>query len=229
MLFLGNGSVVWVEQYLPSGIAAIIVATVPLWLVLLDKKRWKENFSNKLILFGLLLGFAGVLFLFAGKSTLNIAGDKMKMASFFVLIGGTIAWAIGSLLSKYQKAAGSATVKAAVQMLSASVLYFVCGFFAKEQNAFAWQHVTPTSIGALLYLIVMGSMVGYMSYVWLLSVRSPTLVGTYAYVNPVVAVFLGWLVVNEGISHQQVIALIIVLAGVLLVNFSGSKKKEVDR
>ncbi|HVG40244.1 MAG TPA: EamA family transporter [Chitinophagaceae bacterium] len=225
MLFIGTGAVVWAEQYIPTGLAAIIVATVPLWFVLLDKKNWKKNFSDKMILFGLLLGFAGVLLLFAGKSAASITGDSMKIASFFVLIVGTIGWAIGSLYSKYKKVDGSTTIKAAVQMLAAGVVYFLVGFIAGDQHKIVWDEVTLTSVGALAYLILFGSLVGYMSYIWLLSVRQPTLVGTYAYVNPVVAVFLGWLVVGEQINRQQIIALSVVLTGVILVGISGSKKE----
>jgi drug/metabolite transporter (DMT)-like permease len=225
MLFIGTGAVVWAEQYIPSGLVAIIVATVPLWFVLLDKQHWKENLSNKMILFGLLTGFAGVLLLFAGKSAVAITGDKMKMLSFFVLAIGTIGWAIGSLYSKYKKVKGTTTIKAAIQMLAAGIVYLIAGLLAGEQNDFAPHDVSATSIGALIYLILLGSLVGYMSYIWLLSVRSPTLVGTYAYVNPVVAVFLGWLVVGEQITRQQVIALSVVLAGVILVNFAGGKKE----
>lgn len=103
MLFIGNASVTWIEQYLPTGLAAIIVATVPLWFVLLDKRQWAYHFSNKLIIVGLLIGFAGVLVLFWGKGAVAITGDKMKLISFFVLILGSIGWTIGSLISKYKK------------------------------------------------------------------------------------------------------------------------------
>jgi drug/metabolite transporter (DMT)-like permease len=224
MLFFGTGAVAWSEQYIPSGLAAIIVATVPLWFVLLDKPHWKANFSNKLILLGLLLGFAGVLLLFAGKSAVAVTGSKMKILSCGLLILGTIGWAIGSLYSKYKKVEGSTSFKAAVQMLAAGVIFFIVGLCAGEQNKLQMGGISSTSIGALMYLIVLGSLVGYMAYIWLLSVRPPTLVGTYAYVNPVVAVFLGWLVIGEQITRQQVVALCVVLAGVILVNFSGNKK-----
>lgn len=227
MLFVGNGAVTWAEQYLPSGLAAIVVATVPLWFVLLDKRQWKFNFSNKLIIVGFIIGFAGVLLLFAGKGTSDFSGDKLKLVSFFVLITGTIGWAVGSLYSKYKEVDASVTMKAAVQMLAAGIVALLTGLITNEQEGFAVNNISLQSAMALLYLIIMGSLVTYMAYIWLLSVRAPSLVGTYAYVNPVVAVFLGWLIAGEVITRQQIIALIVILAGVILVNFSKEQKKVI--
>jgi drug/metabolite transporter (DMT)-like permease len=220
MLFLGTGAVVWVEQYLPTGLTAIIVATVPLWFVILDKRQWKFHFSSKWIIAGLLIGFAGVLMLFADKKNISFTGDKMKLVSFFIMIGGSISWAVGSLFSKYKKVEGTPGMKAAIQMMAGGTVSILTGFLTGEQNEFMWSQVSFGSVMALLYLIVMGSLVGFMAYVWLLSVKPPSLVGTYAYVNPVVAVFLGWLFIHEEITRQQILALGIILTGVLLVNFS---------
>ena len=156
--------------------------------------------------------------------SIGITGSRMKIISFFVLIFGSIAWAIGSLYSKYKKTDGSTVVKAAIQMLVAGIAAFIAGFISNEQKEFVLSQVSLTSLLALIYLITLGSLVAYMAYIWLLSVRPPSLVGTYAYVNPVVAVFLGWLLAGEVITTQQIIALSIILVGVLLVNFSGDKK-----
>ncbi|MET0393672.1 MAG: EamA family transporter [Chitinophagaceae bacterium] len=224
MLFLGTGSVAWVEQYLPSGLTAIIVATVPLWFVLLDRQQWKFYFSNGWIIAGLLVGFGGVLFLFADKRAFSFTGDRMKVTSFFVLLFGTIAWAIGSLYSKYKPVQGSTFMKAAVQMVAAGICALLAGFIAGEHHRVVWAAVSWQSILAVVYLIVFGSLVGYLSYIWLLGVRPPSLVGTYAYVNPVVAVFLGWLIVSEPITWQQLVALLIILSGVILVNIAKEKR-----
>lgn len=217
MLFIGTGAVAWVEQYIPSGLAAIIVASTPLWFVLLDKREWKFNFSNRWVLFGLLIGFVGVTLLFADGDAVNLSGDNMKLISFFVLTAGTISWAIGSLYSKYSKPVSSTGMKAAFQMLAAGVCSLLVSWISGEMDKFDPQAVSGKSVAALAYLISMGSLVGYMAYVWLLSVRSATLVGTYAYVNPVVAVFLGWLVAGESLSTLQIVALGIILGGVILV------------
>jgi len=224
MLAFGNALLAWVEQYLPSGLAAILVATVPLWFVLLDKRQWKYHFSNKQIVIGLVVGFAGVILLFAGKSSADLFDSKMKIISLFVLLVGTIGWTIGSLYSKYQKIKGSTLMKVAIQMIAASVVIFIGGFSFNEQKSFAINNVSWESIGALAYLIVMGSLVGYMAYIWLLSIRPASLVGTYAYVNPVVAVFLGWLIADEHVNIQKIIGLSIVILGLVIVNMSKEKK-----
>jgi drug/metabolite transporter (DMT)-like permease len=223
MLFIGNAAVVYAEQYLPSGLVSILVATVPLWFVILDKKQWHYHFSNKQIILGLIVGFAGVMMLFAGKGSAGVTGSKMKIISFFILILGSIGWAIGSLYSKYKKTDGSTFMKVAIQMLAAGVAAWITALFIGEQKNFSIAQVSGTSIIAFVYLIVLGSLVAYSAYIWLLSVRPASLVGTYAYVNPVVAVFLGWLIAGEVITTQQIIALSIVLVGVLLVNFSNEK------
>ena len=223
MLFFGTGTLVWVEQYLPTGVAAIIISTVPLWFVLIDKRNWKINFSSKAIILGLTIGFAGVLLLFSGKSEFSFSGDKMKVISFIVVLIGSIFWAGGSLYSKYTATEGSTTIKAAIQMLAAGMVFLLVGFVLGEHRGFHIDNISFQSAASLIYLITMGSLVGYMSYVWLLSVKPPALVGTYAYVNPVVAVFLGWLIVGEPITGRQVIALAIILAGVIIVSFSKDK------
>ena len=225
MLFLGNGAVTWAEQSIPSGLVAIIVATVPLWFVLIDKSQWKHYFSNKIIVLGGLIGFAGVMMLFAGKGSVELSGDKTKLISFFILLFGTIGWASGSLYSKYKKVEGSVTMKAAVQMLAAGIVSVLVGLISNEQSRLDIGSITAGSMAALIYLIVMGSLVGYMSYIWLLSVRPASIVGTYAYVNPVVAVFLGWLILDEAITSSQVVALLIILVGVILVNYKKESKK----
>lgn len=228
ILFLGNGSLVWVEQYIPTGLAAIIVATTPLWFVLLDKRQWKYHFGNKFIIIGLLIGFAGVLTLFAGNSAFSLSGDKMQLISFAVLLLGTVMWATGSLYSKYKPAEGSTGMKASVQMMTAGIIAFITGIASGEPQQFVWSNISFNVVAAILYLITFGSLIGYMSYVWLLSVRPPSQVGTYAYVNPLVAVFLGWLIVDEKITWHQVLALSIILAGVIIVNLSKEKIKPYD-
>ena len=223
-LFMGTGAVAFVEQYITSGFAAIIVATVPIWFIVLDKRQWKFNFSNKWIVTGLLIGFAGVLTLFADKRSLDFSGDPMKIWSVFILMAGTVCWAIGSLYSKYAKVEGSTSMKAAIQMMGAGLCSFLASIVHGETSGFSFNQVGTSSLIALLYLIFIGSLIGYIAYFWLLSVRSAAIVGTYAYVNPLVAVFLGWLIADETISGQQVVALVIILSGVVLVTLSKTGK-----
>jgi len=105
-------------------------------------------------------------------------------------------------------------------MMAAGIAGFICSVIANERQSFEWGSVTNSSIYAMLYLIFIGSLIGYIAYIWLLSVRPPSMVGTYAYVNPAVAIFLGWLIAHETITIQQVLALVVILAGVLMVNLS---------
>jgi drug/metabolite transporter (DMT)-like permease len=223
MLFIGNGAVTWVEQYLPSGLAAIIVATVPLWFVLLDRKQWKFYFSNRQIILGLCIGFAGVILLFAGKEAAGLFNDRMKFISLLVLMLGTLSWTAGSLYAKYREMQGSTLMKVAIQMTAAGLSFILVSFLAGEWNDFSLASVSGESLAALLYLVIFGSMIAYMAYMWLLGVKPASLVGTYAYVNPVVAVFLGWLVANERIGIQQAIGLAVILVGLMIVNFSKEK------
>jgi len=223
LLFIGNSGLVWVEQYLPSGFAAIVIATTPLWFVILDKRQWKFHFANKPIILGLLIGFAGVLSLFAGKSDIHFSDNKMQLISFFVLVLGSISWASGTLYSKYKKTNGSNGMKASIQMMAAGLIASATSISTGELHQFSWSNVSAEAIMAVAYLITFGSLIGYMSFVFLMSVRPPSIVGTYAYVNPVVAVFLGWMFAHEQITWHQIIALVIILTGVIIVNFSKEK------
>lgn len=223
MLFIGNGAVVYAEQYLSSGLAAIIVATVPLWLVILDRSHWKFYFTHWQIIAGLLIGFGGVILLFAGKAAGDLFTSKMKLISLFVLTMGIIGWTIGTLYAKYQKMQGSTIMKVAIQMTAAGICFILLGLFLNEGQNFSISNVSSESLWALLYLLFFGSIVAYMAYMWLLSIKPASLVGTYAYVNPVVAVFLGWLIANEPISTQQAIGLGIIIMGLMIVNFSKEK------
>ncbi|MEI9946870.1 MAG: EamA family transporter [Chitinophagaceae bacterium] len=140
------------------------------------------------------------------------------------MIGGAICWAIGSLFIKYKTIEGTTGMKAAVQMIAAGLVFFIISIIHGEFQHTQWQHISQSSIFAIIYLVIFGSLVGYMSYVWLLSVRSAALIGTYAYVNPVVALFLGWLIAGEPLVIRQAIALAVILGGVILVTLAKEKK-----
>lgn len=222
MLFVGNGAVIWVEQYMPSAMVAIIVSSSPIWFVLLDKPKWRENFSNKFTLIGLAIGFAGVVLLFSEKITKAFASDqiKMELIGMGLLLIGSMAWAGGSLYSKYKSSEGSATVNTAWQMLLAGVAFMPGSLLRGEVQGLQWENISTDAWLSLLYLIFFGSIAAFSAYVWLLQVRSATMVSTYAYVNPVVAVLLGVFLANENISFLQVLGLAIILASVLIINIA---------
>lgn len=226
MLFIGNGIVIWVEQYLPSAVVAIMISTSPIWFVLLDKPKWVENFNNKSVITGLLTGFAGVVLLFGEKiaQAFSTAGNSSELGNLALLIIGAISWAAGSLYSKYKGTTSSASVNTGWQMLAAGLAFVPGSILRGEVNQFQWQDTPASAWFSLVYLVFFGSIAGFSAYIWLLQVRSATQVSTYAYVNPVVAVILGVLFASEKISLLQVTGLVIILVSVLLINLSKYRK-----
>lgn len=225
MLVGGTGAVAWSEQYLPSGLTAVIVTTVPFWFILLDKKKWASYFSNKMILPGLLLGFAGVMLLIRFDNHLSTGTlDNSKTAmGIIVVVAGGIAWATGSLFSKYQPTGNSVLVNAAVQLIVAGLFSFAVSIFSGEARGFNFIEVRTSAWLAFIYLVIAGSLITYLCYLWLLKVRTAGQVSSYVYINPVVAVLLGALIAGEKISSVQIVALMIILGGVLLVNMTHYK------
>ncbi|MGA0556832.1 EamA family transporter [Larkinella sp. VNQ87] len=220
MLFGGTVSVIWAEQYIPSGLAAILVTTLPFWFVILDRRQWKNYFSNGMIPGGLVIGFIGVILLLAQPGrmgTLQRVGDYYWL-SIAVLMSGGIFWTVGSLFAKYRPSPSSNLLNGSLQLLAAGLFSGLVSVFSGELADFQIEQVTVESWLALGYMIVMGSVITYVAYLWLLQVRPPAVVSTYAYVNPVIAVLLGTLFANEVISLRQVLALGVILVGVLLVN-----------
>jgi drug/metabolite transporter (DMT)-like permease len=228
MLFGGTGAVIWVEQHISSGLAAIVVASLPFWFVLLDRRQWGYYLSNKLILFGIIVGFTGILLLFK-PVTHGGAAASAPWFALAVLLGGCISWAAGSLYTKYHPTRLSTTFNAALQTLAAGLFSLFVAFLAGETRTFEAAAVTSASWWALAYLIVFGSLIGYLAYVWLLTIRPAVQVGTYAYVNPVVAVLLGWWFAEEPLAGRQLAALAIILLGVLLINLPRYGYRKVEK
>jgi drug/metabolite transporter (DMT)-like permease len=222
VLMLGGGtvSVAWAEQYVPSSTAAIIVAFLPFWFVLLEKKQWSYYFSNKIIIAGLLLGFIGVMILTNFSATDTTGLNKPGHTAFGItaILAGGVAWTIGSLISKYKTSNTALLVNGSIQMFATSLVCLLMSFITSELKTFSFQQVSHQSTTALFYLVFMGSLVAYLSYIWLLSMRPAVQVSTYVYINPIIAVLLGAVIANEKINATEVFALFIILCGVLLVN-----------
>ncbi|HEY1025816.1 MAG TPA: EamA family transporter, partial [Sphingobacteriaceae bacterium] len=225
MIFGGNGAVVWVEQYLPSGLVAVAVASMPIWLAILDKPNWKTTFSRGMPVLGLIIGFAGVVFLFSNGERATLNDSPIAMISIPILVLGTISWAAGTLYSKKIRSGTSVFMRVSIQMLVGGVVYAIAGIVSGEWRSFEPLAIGGESLFALMYLIIFGSLVAYLAYVWLLTVRPAAQVGTYAYVNPAVAVFLGWLFIDEQITASTLAALVLVLSGVVLINLSYQKDR----
>ena len=227
LLFVGNGAVIWAEQTLPSSLVAVLVSAAPLWFVLLDKPKWKENFKSSKTIFGLVVGFIGVILLFGERVSiaLSTAGGSLQIIGLIILIIGSISWSGGSLYSKYN-AKGSATVGAMWQMIAAGLAFVPAAALHGEFNEFQWSSITTESWLSLAYLIFLGSLAAYSAYVWLLKVRPATQVSTYAYVNPVVAVLLGAFLAEEKITLLQIIGLTVILVSVLLINLAKYREEK---
>lgn len=225
MLFLGNGAVIWAEQFLPSSFVAIFLASAPLWFLLLDKVNWRQNFNNKYTIMGVAIGLLGVVALFYEK--IVATGYGSSLLPLIILCIANISWALGSLFSKYKVKGTSASVNSAWQMLAAGAAFTLAGVFNKEFVSVDWAAIPAKAWASLAYLVVFGSIIGYSAYVFLLSVRSATQVSTYAYVNPLVAVLLGVLINHDKLTPMQLGGLAIILCSVFFINLAKKNQLKV--
>ncbi|MBC6492683.1 EamA family transporter [Flavihumibacter stibioxidans] len=225
LLFVGNGAVIWAEKTLPSSLVAVFISAAPLWFILIDFPKWKENLNSPGTLAGLSIGFIGVILLFweQAAAVMNGTLGAATLSGLIILIIGSISWAGGSIYNKY-KSRGSATVSSAWQMLFAGVAFSFGSVATGEWKGFEWSAVSSGAWWSVVYLITMGSLAGYSAYVWLLKVRPVTQVSTYAYVNPVVAVLLGVIFAGEKMTALQITGLAIILVSVLLINLAKYRK-----
>ncbi len=226
LLVGGNGALIWAEQYVPSSLAAILLAAGPIWFVVLDKGKWAENFRSKATIAGLLGGSAGVLMLFGEKLLGSepegtvAGGHHREVMALVMLVLCAISWAGGSLYSKYKAAGNSNAVNAGWQMTAAGICFVLLSLGGGEWSHFRPQEVPLSSWLSVAYLVTMGSLVGYSAFTWLLQVRPATQVSTHAYVNPVVAVLLGVYFAGEHLSFVQLSGLLVILVSVLLINLA---------
>lgn len=215
LLVGGNGLVMWAEQHLSSGLTALIVALAPVWFALLDWLRPNGARPQFKTVLGIIIGFVGVLMLVNGRTgTMHV---QAYWWSGLALILAGLSWAAGSLYSKYSPNSGSPWMNAAAQMLCGGVGLLLVGTLLGEPFRTDWSRVSGRSLAALGYLIVFGSWIGFSAYVWLLKVSTPTRVSTYAYVNPVIAVFLGWAVLGESVNAHMLGGAMVILAGVITI------------
>ncbi len=218
LLLGGNGCVVWAETRISSGVASLLVATVPLFIALIElalPDRPKLNLKGWL---GLLIGFGGVALLVFPNSQ----GASADIFGIVLLLIGAFSWAMGSVYSKSFKATTSIIPNIAIQMLAGGLGLFIAGSSFGELSKI---HVTSRGLGSILYLIFIGSIIGYSCYVYILEKWPAAKAGTYAYVNPLVAVLLGALILNEPLSIDVVMSTVVILGGVILVQTSKAKIK----
>ena len=220
LLTVGNGAVSWAEQYVPSGLVALVVAITPLWMVIFEWLRPGGDQPNGRIIGGLALGFIGLVLLIGPGDILG--ADAVDPRSAAVLLAGTLAWAGGSIYSRSLVLPRSARLSTAMQMLAAGALLLIAGGIRGEASDVSLDAISTRSLVAVAYLIVFGSIIGFTAYSWLLTVTSAARVSTYAYVNPVVALLLGWALADEPLGLRTLVAAGTVLAGVALITLARS-------
>jgi drug/metabolite transporter (DMT)-like permease len=211
----GNGLVVWAEKSISSGLAALLVALTPVWFASLEWIRPGGKRPDFKTVVGIVIGFVGVILLVKGRSAADSNGGSLWAALAVVAAG--ISWAAGSLYSKHAGKAGSPWMNAAAQMICGGVGLLVLSAAVGEPVRTDWSAISGRSVVALVYLVVFGSWLGFSTYVWLLRASTPSLVSTYAYVNPVIAVFLGWLILGETVSGKMFAGALVVVAGVVAI------------
>src|SRR5271154_2496523 len=215
LLMGGNLTLSFAEQHLASGLAALIIAITPLWFLVLDTLLLGDHHVSTRGKVGLGLGVAGLVVLLWPQLTATTSFGRDELWSSISLIGGSFSWALGSVLAKKWKSPDVDVFSAmAWEMVAAGVANLLFAVVAGDFAHVVW---TARGVGATLYLVVCGSWIGYTAYIWLLGHVPTAKVSTYAYVNPVVAVFLGWLVLHERIDAYIIAGSVVVIAAVVLV------------
>jgi drug/metabolite transporter (DMT)-like permease len=211
----------------PSGLAALLVATEPLWITLLGLLLSRKQNLNLPSILGLVIGFGGVVLLTTDRQLTGQAGSHMGIVA---IILGTIIWTVGMIYSQSTKNLPSNSIaRAGMSLLMGSGMLLLTAAVTGEFRGFHWANVSTKSILGLLYLIVFGSIVAYTAYMWLLERCSPTLIATHTYVNPIVAVLLGWSLAGEAISGRTVVATLLVVASVVSVSLGHAEDKGTVR
>jgi drug/metabolite transporter (DMT)-like permease len=216
----GNGAVGWAVQKVPSGIAAVLVASVPLWMVLIDWARPRGPRPSRLVSVGLVIGLAGVAVLALPGGTGG--RDGANLVGAVVLIVGSIAWAAGSIYSRQAAHPKSAEMYTGLQMITGSLVLLLMSVGAGDWSRFHPAAVTMQSFLGWAYLVTFGSLLGFTAYIYLLRETTPAKATTYAYVNPVVAVLLGWAFAGESITLRTIIAAGIILASVAMISLAAT-------
>lgn len=215
MLLGGNGFVTWAEQEVPSGIAALVVATVPIWMTLFDWFFAAGRRPGSRTIAGLVLGFIGIGLLIGPRLFVDTA--EIGPSSWVILFLAPVLWSIGSLYSRRAMLPENSFLSTAMEMLAAGPMLLLAGLLTGEAQQLDIAAIAPRSLLAMLYLTVFGSIVALTAYVWLLKNVDASRAATYTYVNPVIAVFLGWFLLDETITPQMLVAVAIIVLAVILI------------
>ena len=216
LLFVSNGLVCWAEQWIDSGLTALLLAATPLFMALIEVIVPRDQRIGGLGWIGLVIGFLGVVYLFSPHLSL----EGQTLPAMLAVLGASLNWAIASIYLKRRIVSGSMMPNVGVQMFAAGVLFLLAAVFF---GGISLEEASTDGIAALLYLIFIGSILAYTAFNYMLKALPASKAGTYAYVNPVVAVILGYLILNEIVTTQTIIAALIILGGVVLVQVSKVK------
>ncbi|RPI87125.1 MAG: EamA family transporter [Chloroflexi bacterium] len=224
LLLGGNGLVVWAEQRVASSVAALMIATVPLWIILLDTVRPGGQRPNKITILGVLGGMVGLVLL-VGPS--GLGGERVDLIGAGSLVVASLLWSIGSLYSRTARLPDTPLLGTGMEMLAGGAGLLILGTILGEWSQVNFTQVSARSMWSLGYLIAFGSLVGFASYTWLLRVAPTPLVSTYAYVNPMVAIFLGNLLANEPLTPRVLMSAAVIIGSVALITAAQPVRRRV--
>lgn len=211
LLFVGNGGVVLAERNVPTGVVALIIALIPMWLALLDRLLNRQRLAPQAVV-GLVLGFSGLVLLVGLPG-----GERIPLSGALIAVAASLGWATGTLYTRRSPLPRRPMVANAMQMLCGGAVLALVGVAAGELGQIHTSRISLPSALAVAYLIVFGSLIAFSAYMWLLRAAPLSTVGTYAYVNPVVAVFLGWLFLDEAVSLRTVVAGVVIVLAVAMI------------
>lgn len=224
LISIANGLVVVGEQFIGSGLTALLLTTIPFWVVGMEAMIPSGPRINLLILSGLFVGLIGVTLIFKGDwSTLQNAS---YLSGVLCMLGGVVAWSFGTVYSKYKKITVHPLMGAAVQMLFGGLAQTLLGIILGEASQISFH---PDGIISFFYLIFFGSILGYGSYIYAIEHLPLSLVATYAYINPIIALFLGWLVLDETMNLTIIAAAVIIILGIIIVKKGTKQQNSVQK
>lgn len=215
LLLGGNGLVTWAESYVPSGLAALLVATVPLWMSVINGFYGDKLMPTRREIVSILLGLCGLAVLIGPEEI--IGGGRIHTLGAFALIAATLLWSFGSLFSRRAHLPSSPMMTVSIEMMAGGGLLLILAVFTGDWHSVQWSAVSQKSILAIIYLCVFGSLLGFTAYIWLLKHVAPNKVATYAYVNPIVAVLLGALMGGEELTVRTLVSAGIIILAVVLM------------
>jgi drug/metabolite transporter (DMT)-like permease len=229
LLIVGGTALVgWAELSVPTGIASLVLATTPLWMVLLESAMESRRAPTMRVMMGVMVGLVGLAILI-GPSLVTPHGD-IDLLGVGGLLLSALTWSIGAIYSRRALVPASPARATGMQMIAGALLSLVAGFALGEHNRLVLASISPASMLAVAYLVIAGALVGFSAYLWLMRVSTPSRVATHAYVNPVVAVLLGWAILDESVTMRTAIAMgVIVLAVVLIVSAPTATRRARSR